>query len=46
MRHKKYTELKTTSVLRVNFNSAKNVVRRLLSGKSVKHHPKNNSHEE
>ena len=46
MKHQKNTELKTTSFRGVNFNSAKNAVRRLLSGKSVKHHPKNNIHEE
>ena len=46
MKHQKNAELKTEPVSGANFNSAKNAVRRLLSGKSVKHHPKNNSHEE
>ena len=40
MKHQKYTELKTEHVSGANFNSAKNAVRRLLSGKSVKHHLK------
>lgn len=40
MKHQKNAELKTESVPGANFNSTKNAVRRLLIGKSVKHHPK------
>ena len=46
MKHQKNAELKTEPVSGANFNSSQNAVRRLLSGKSVKHHPRNNSHEE
>lgn len=46
MKHQTNDELKTEPVPGEIFNSAQNAVRRLLSGKSVKHHPNNNSHEE